>query len=113
MLTWTPIVYFFALMLILLICGVLGYAIAVYVLNGLILWYIGWFIMIIAFFVLVTLCLRKTHHLHMHHYTIGMIMIVMFGYQSVAAAVIQGYCCGMMIEGGSRWGYDPIWIENQ
>ena len=99
-------------MLILLICGVLGYAIAVYVLNGLIMWYIGWFFLIIGFFTVVTLCLRKTHHLHMHHYTIGMILIVMFGYQSVTAAVIQGYCNGMMIEGGSRWGYDPIWIRN-
>ena len=80
MMTWTPIVYFFALMLILLICGVLGYAIAVYVLNGLIMWYIGWFFLIIGFFTVVTLCLRKTHHLHMHHYTIGMILIAMFGY---------------------------------
>jgi hypothetical protein len=25
----------------------------------------------------------------------------------------MGFCNGMMIEGGSRWGYDPIWIRNE
>jgi hypothetical protein len=25
----------------------------------------------------------------------------------------MGFCNGMMIEGGSRWGYDPVWVENE
>lgn len=25
----------------------------------------------------------------------------------------MGFCNGMMIEGGSRWGYDPIWVQNE
>ena len=99
--------------MLLVLGGVLGYAITIYVLNELIGWYIGWFLLIIAFFAIVTYCRRKTHHIHIHHYTIGLILILLLGYQSVAAAVIQGYCNGMMIEGGSRWGYDPIWIRNE
>jgi uncharacterized membrane protein YccC len=86
--TWTPLLFFFAFCLSMVISGVLGYAIAVYVLDGMIGWYIGWFVLIIAFFITVTLCLRKTHHIHVHHYTIGLVLILMFGYQSVTAAVI-------------------------
>ena len=26
---------------------------------------------------------------------------------------MMGFCNGMMIEGGCRWGYDPIWIKNE
>jgi len=25
----------------------------------------------------------------------------------------MGFCNGMMIEGGSRWGYDPVWVQNE
>ena len=25
----------------------------------------------------------------------------------------MGFCNGMMIEGGSRWGYDPVWVKNE
>lgn len=24
---------------------------------------------------------------------------------------MQGFCNGMMVEGGGRWGYDDIWIK--
>jgi len=77
---WTPIVYFAAACCLLLILGVLGYLIAIYVISGVIYWYMGWFALIIFFFVAVTIYLKKTHHLHVHHYTIGMVIIVLIGY---------------------------------
>lgn len=30
-------------------------------------------------------------------------------YQSIFVTVVQAYFNGMMIEGGARWGYDPVW----
>merc|ERR1712060_67600 len=47
--------------------------------------------------------------LHMHHYVVGFMMCTFIGYQSVPMALVHGFCTGMMIEGGCRWGFDPIW----
>jgi len=30
-------------------------------------------------------------------------------YQSIFVTVVQAYFNGMMIEGGARWGFDPVW----
>lgn len=87
--------------------------IAMYVIAGVIYYYIGWGVFIILMFVFITLCARKTHYLHVHHYTVGMVIIALIGYQSIPAAIIQGFCNGMMIEGGCRWGYDPIWNKRK
>jgi uncharacterized membrane protein YfcA len=97
---------------VVIVLAVLGYLMAVYILDRYIYWYIIWFVIIIVFFVVVTVAVKKTHHIHVHHYTIGMVLVVLIGYQSIPAALIMGFCNGMMIEGGSRWGYDPIWVKN-
>lgn len=110
---WPKILYFIALGVLCIVLAVLAYFIAVYIIDKYIGWYILWFFIIILFFVVVTLALRKTHHIHVHHYTIGMVLILLIGYQSVPAALIMGFCNGMMIEGGSRWGYDPVWVKNE
>ena len=26
---------------------------------------------------------------------------------------INGYCTGMYVEGGCRWGFDPIWTDQE
>jgi len=105
--------YFIAVAVVVIVLGVLGYLLAVYIINRYIYWYIIWFVIILLFFVIVTCALKKSHHLHVHHYTIGMILVVLIGYQSIPAALMMGFCNGMMIEGGCRWGYDPIWIRNE
>lgn len=61
----------------------------------------------------VTFALKKTHYLHMHHYTIAMILIPFVSLQDGFMVFIGAYCNGVMIEGGSRWGYDPIWIRKK
>ena len=110
---WPKILYFIAVGVVVIVLAVLGYLLAVYILDRYIYWYLIWFAIIVLFFVLVTLALKKTHHIHVHHYTIGMVLVVLIGYQSIPAALMMGFCNGMMIEGGSRWGYDPIWIKNE
>jgi len=77
---WPKVLYFIALAVLGIVLAVLAYLIAVYILDKYIGWYILWFVIIVLFFVIVTLVLRKTHHIHIHHYTIGMVLIVLVGY---------------------------------
>ena len=34
---------------------------------------------------------------------------IMCGYQHPVITILHGWANGVMIEGGARWGYDPIW----
>ena len=77
---WPKVLYLIALAVLAIILAVLGYLLAVYIIDKYIGWYVLWFVIIILFFVIVTLVLRKTHHIHIHHYTIGMVLIVLVGY---------------------------------
>jgi hypothetical protein len=46
---------------------------------------------------------------HFHHYVIGIVMVSMMSGSS-RFALASGYFNGWVIEGGARWGYDPIWV---
>ena len=65
----------------------------------------------ILFFVAVTYCVRGTRDLHLHHYTISMTLVVFLGIQRPIFSFLCGLNNGVMVEGGARWGYDPIWIK--
>ena len=106
---WPWFLWALAASLAVLLLGLMIYFIIVYARAGVLLGYFIFAVLIFLAFLIPTLVLKKTHKLHVHHYTIGMILICLIGYQSVAAAIVHGYCNGMMIEGGCRWGYDPIW----
>ena len=95
----------------LLLLGVIGYLVWAYYQAGCLLGYGIWVLSISLVFALVTVVLRKTHTVHIHHYTVGMLIVAVVGYSSVAAALVQGFANGMMIEGGARWGYDDIWVK--
>jgi hypothetical protein len=49
---------------------------------------------------------------HVHHYSIGMLAVAMLAHQSDKVTVLHGLANGVMIEGASRWGYDPIWPQS-
>lgn len=62
----------------------------------------------------VTCLLRKTHYLHVHHYTwAGMCLVLVGAAQTPYVSVLCGWFNGVMIEGGARWGYDPIWNKKK
>jgi hypothetical protein len=107
--TWPAQLWMVFVAIIVFALGMIGYMIYAYYTAGVILFYIAWIALIMGTLAVITLCRRKTHKIHVHHYTIGMIVIALIGYQSLLAAFVQAFCNGMMIEGGSRWGYDPIW----
>ena len=79
---------------------------------------IEWFyasilILTILVFTVPTYLLRDTHNLHIHHTNIGMWAAIMCGYQHPVITIFHGWSNGVMIEGGARWGYDPIWERKQ
>jgi hypothetical protein len=57
--------------------------------------------------------LRKTHHVHVHHYNIGMIFVVLIAYQDVVLAVFAGIANGWMIEGVTVYAPDPVFKRRE
>jgi hypothetical protein len=110
---WPKVLWIAFIMLVVVGLAIMAYMIAMYVKAGVFVGYLIFGLLIVAFFVVKTYLLRNTHKIHVHHYTVGMVIIALIGYQSVIAGLIQGFCNGMMIEGGGRWGYDDIWIKKQ
>jgi hypothetical protein len=110
---WPLTLWIIAAVIGCLALAIVGYMIYAYVRAGVWYWYIAWTALVLLTFVLITVIFRKHYSLHMHHYTVGMIVIVLIGYQSIPASLVMGFCNGMMIEGGSRWGYDPIWVKKK
>ena len=51
--------------------------------------------------------------IHFHHYCVALVMITFMSYQSVFLSLIQSFFCGMLIEGGARWGFDEIWVPRE
>jgi len=47
--------------------------------------------------------------IHIHHYFVGVTMCTFICYQDVLLSVCHGFFFGMFLEGGCRWGYDPVW----
>lgn len=59
--------------------------------------------------ILITNHYKGKKELHLHHYLIAMMAVSCMGYQTYQVTILHGILNGMMIEGGGRWGYDPIW----
>lgn len=57
-----------------------------------------------------TVRLKDTRVLHIHHYFLAMVLMSFISGQSPLFTVMHGFFHGMMIEGGCRWGFDPMWV---
>ena len=80
-----------------------------FVAVGILKYYAIWLVVVIALFAANTYRLSGEAAFHLHHYTLAMILQVLLSQQSMVITIIQGFFAGVMVEGGSRWGYDPIW----
>ena len=49
------------------------------------------------------------YELHIHHYFLGMIVMTCLGYQSPFITFVSAIFNGITLEGGSTYGYDPIY----
>ena len=71
--------------------------------------YLIWIVILVGGIVWNTKRLKGIRALHIHHYVLAFIFLSLIGYQSELLTIVHGFCMGMFIEGGCRWGYDPIW----
>lgn len=76
--------------------------------SGVLLNYIVVVILILAALFIPAVVLRRSRHLHIHHYTIGMIFLTLIAYPIYPLAWLSGLFNGFMIEGGTTYAYDPI-----
>ncbi len=64
--------------------------------------------MILAVLFVPAWLMRESHVLHIHHYNVGMIFVIMIAYQNIVLAVCSGIANGWMIEGVTVYAYDPV-----
>jgi len=114
--SWTPIQCCVGIFLLLWSCFVVGkqflhysseYSLQITYLYGC---YMICTIFIIA---LTTFILKRTHFLHLHHYFLAIVFLPFFSVQSEMNLVLLALDLGMMIEGSSKWGLDPVWKQRK
>lgn len=106
---WKPKLWLVSFILLALLLGALGYIVFLWYSVDLIWVFFALLGIEFLIFIGVTCLIRRSFYLHLHHYTWAMCMIALLGVQNPFMAILIGWCNGVMIEGGARWGYDPIW----
>lgn len=56
---------------------------------------------------------RAASDVHIHHYVLAMLVLSFLGEQNWLVTATHGVFNGIMIEGASHYGYDPIWTYSQ
>jgi len=46
---------------------------------------------------------------HLHHWTLGFVFTTYLSYPNWLFSILHGIACGVMIDGGARWGWDDVW----
>lgn len=96
-----------------IILGILvnmGAVMVIYHRSGILYYYLEVLIAMIAFLAVGTYLMRKTHAFHLHHYVWSWWFMICLGYQNLYISGLAALNAGIMIEGMSRWGVDPIWV---
>lgn len=106
--TWPAVLWVLFFVLIAAFCGLISFIGYYYIKFQLEWFYIGYGVCLVSYFLI-----RGIGTAHIHHYVIAMIVISIIGYQTPFLTIIQGIFSGVMIEGSSRWGLDPIWGDNK
>jgi len=68
-------------------------------------------LLLIGGFIIIKTFLSPDKHLHIHHYFLMMIILPFLGLHINLDLVLFGVLSGIMIEGGCRWGLDPVWED--
>jgi len=77
--------------------------------SDVLLRYLAWAAVLVGFIVWNTKRLSPERALHIHHYFLAWMMLTFICYQNEFLTVMHGFAMGVFIEGGCRWGFDPIW----
>lgn len=70
--------------------------------------YLGWLVFLILVSTFMTLCF--VNGTHIHHYTVGWLLLSFFGHHNFVIVALNGIFHGIFIEGCVRWNMAPNWI---
>ena len=75
--------------------------------------YLIWIALVCGLILLNTIRLKGKRALHIHHYFLALLGLSIIGVQTELMTFVHGMAFGIFIEGGNRWGYDPIWEKKK
>merc|ERR1711871_880062 len=79
-------------------------------------WYAAWTVTVVAGMSAVTFFLRRSHHIHVHHFFLCSMLLPYTGFRNPVSAVCQGLLAGIYVEGVARFGmgyYVDQWNDNE
>lgn len=107
---WGKAMWLLALSLLVLIGAILFVICSSYIRLGIFEYYILYAVFLFSAMVWNTQRnAKRGRSVHIHHYTLGLILMSFISIQSPFASVVHAFLHGMFIEGGCRWGFDRIW----
>jgi hypothetical protein len=109
MATWGPGMWMVFVVLFGLIGLILGDVCYHYYAIGYLKYYGIWAAALVAAMMWQTRRVAPERKIHVHHYTLGLIIMSFLCYQGKFFTLVHGFFNGMFIEGGARWGFDRIW----
>ena len=107
---WPPVLWavFFALVAFLLVLVVTVFKL--YIALGILKWYLLAMGVFASWFYIKA---KAAKDVHIHHYCIGAAVVSVCCYQDAFITFVSGIFTGIMIEGGSRWAYDPVFTYDE
>ena len=107
---WGPVLWAMFFALIFAIVEFLRIEVRDYIESGVLHYYVLWATVLVTYLVWNTKRQKQYgKQIHVHHYTLALILMSFNTVQSPTMSVVHGFLHGMMLEGGCRWGFDPIW----
>lgn len=106
---WPWFLWALFLGLITLLLSITSYLFYLYSTIGFALIYVGVLVIILGGVWLQGKYLGPAYHLHIHHYFLGMTVTILVCYQNTLLTLVHSIFNGIMIEGGCRWGFSPLW----
>lgn len=106
---WPPILWAVFFLLIGFVGFTFYYLFELYATVGIAFYYQILLVALIGGLVLYGYMNKGKYEFHFHHYCVGMFMLIMCCYQNMYMAAVYAIFNGVLIDGGARWGYDPIW----
>jgi len=91
------------------IVGLIAWHMYLIISHGLIIQYLVFYGVLLLFFLIPTIILRKTHHLHVHHYGIFGSLIPFAAFPTFLSLMCLGILTGIYVEGIGRWGMGGFW----
>lgn len=106
---WPPFLWAVFFGLIALLGGILIFLFDAYKEFGIEYIYLGLGISVVLYFYVRSI---GSVDMHIHHYNIGILMMIFIGYQSTFSTIVHGVMNGIFLEGVTRYNYGNIWVYN-